>query len=244
MEKKEQLIHPSQPFFYAVHPVADASSGHLAGGTSYRADDLALGHHDDEEGDEREKAEGADDVDGVWDRGLVIPPANNAGQPGRFQDVLAPAQQREAGPDCSHQPDEAACFLHVGSFCPHSCKQRLTLRRLHPQVALLWSFLHISEPNVLVEHTCPPDLTVKGVVADLQVAEAADGGDGEHAAQAEDMVSETVVGAGGAASLPGMLEVGGDGDRVEQDAAGEVSQSQVDVQHHGGTHPFPGPLVG
>lgn len=68
-------------------------------------------------------------------------------------------------------------------------------------------------------------------MADLQVAEAAHGGDGEHAAQAEDGVSETVVSAGAAPSQPDVLEGGGDGERVQQDAAEEVGQGQVDAQH-------------
>lgn len=68
-------------------------------------------------------------------------------------------------------------------------------------------------------------------MADLQVAESADGGDGEHAAQAEHVASQTVVSAGGAPAQPDVVEGGGDGERVEEDAAEEVHQSQVDAQH-------------
>lgn len=97
---------------------------------------MALGHHNEEERDQREKAEGADDVEGIFGRGVVTPPGNGAGQPVRLGDVLAPAQQREAGPDYSHQPDETARYLDSGSFYPHSCEERVTLTPLHPQVAL------------------------------------------------------------------------------------------------------------
>lgn len=76
-------------------------------------------------------------------------------------------------------------------------------------------------------------------MADLQVAEDADGGDGEHAAQAEEVASETVVSAGGAPSQPGMVERGGDGERVEQDAAEKVRQGQVDAQHIRANHLAP-----
>lgn len=90
-------------------------------------EDLALGHHNEEERDQHEKGEGADDVDGFFDRGVVAPPGDGAGQPVRFGDVFTPAEQREAGPDCSHQPDETACCLDVGSFYQHSCEKRVTL---------------------------------------------------------------------------------------------------------------------
>lgn len=68
-------------------------------------------------------------------------------------------------------------------------------------------------------------------MTDLQVAESADGGDGEHAAQAEDVASKTVVSAGGAPTQPDVVERGGDGEWVEEEAAEEVHQSQVDTQH-------------
>lgn len=125
--RKEPLIHPTQLFFRALQPVADAFMRHLAGETGQREDDLALGHHNEEERDECEKAEGADDVEGVFGRGVETPPGDGAGQPVRFEDVLAPAEQREAGPDGSHQPDETARSLDVGSSYPLSCEERATL---------------------------------------------------------------------------------------------------------------------
>lgn len=76
-------------------------------------------------------------------------------------------------------------------------------------------------------------------MADLQVAEAADDGDGEHAAQAQDEASETVVNAGDPPSQPGVVERGEDGERVEQDAAEEVQQGQVDAQHVRATYIAP-----
>lgn len=80
------------------------------------------------------------------------------------------------------------------------------------------------------------NLTVKQAVAGLQVAEDADGGDGEHAAQAEDEAAEAVVDAGDALSHPGVVEGGEDGERVEADAAEEVHQGQVDAQQLGADH--------
>lgn len=68
-------------------------------------------------------------------------------------------------------------------------------------------------------------------MADLQVAESADGSDGEHAAQAEDVASQTIVSAGGAPAQPDVVERRKDGERVEEDAAEEVHQSKVDTQH-------------
>lgn len=67
-------------------------------------------------------------------------------------------------------------------------------------------------------------------VAGLQVAEDADGGDGEHAAQAEDEAAEAVVNAGDALAHPCVAEGGEDGERVEADAAEEVHRGQVDAQ--------------
>lgn len=98
----------------------------MAGQTGHREDDLALGHHNEEEGDECDKTEGADDVEGVFGRGVEIPPGNGAGQPVRFGDVLTPADQREAGPDYSHQPDEPAYSLDSGSRYPHGCEDSHT----------------------------------------------------------------------------------------------------------------------
>lgn len=74
------------------------------------------------------------------------------------------------------------------------------------------------------------NLTVNQAVAGLQVAEDADGGDGEHAAEAEDEAAEAVVNAGGALAHPGVVEGGEDGERVEADAAEEVHRGQVDAQ--------------
>lgn len=87
-------------------------------------DDLTLGHHNEEDRDQRETGEGANDVEGVLGRGVVTPPGDSAREPVRFGDILAPAEQREAGPDGSHQPDEATHYPDVGSFHPHSCEER------------------------------------------------------------------------------------------------------------------------
>lgn len=81
-----------------------------------------------------------------------------------------------------------------------------------------------------------PDLTVNYAVAGLQVAEDADGGDGEHAAQAEDVAAEPVVNTGGALSHPGVVEGREDGERVEADAAEEVHHGQVDAQQLRANH--------
>lgn len=72
--------------------------------------------------------------------------------------------------------------------------------------------------------------TVNQAVARLQVADDADAGDGEHAAQAEDVAAEAVVDAGGVFSQPRVVEGGQDGERVEEDAAEEVHHGQVDAQ--------------
>lgn len=125
-QKKEQLIHPRQLFFCVLHLVADAFVRHLAGEKGQREDDPVLAHHNEEQRDQRGEAEGADDVEGVFGRGVVAPPGNGAGQPVRLGDVLAPAEQREAGQDWSHQTDETACDLDVGSFYPRSCEESCT----------------------------------------------------------------------------------------------------------------------
>lgn len=74
--------------------VADAFVRYLAGEAAYGEDDPALGHHNEEERDQREEAEGADHVEGVFGRGVVTPPCDGAGQPVRFRGILAPAEQR------------------------------------------------------------------------------------------------------------------------------------------------------
>lgn len=67
-------------------------------------------------------------------------------------------------------------------------------------------------------------------VAGLQVADDADGGDGEHAAQAEDVAAESVVNAGDVSSQPHVMERGHNGEWVKADTAEEVHHSQVDAQ--------------
>lgn len=85
----------------------------------------------------------------------------------------------------------------------------------------------------------PAPLTVNHAVAGLQVADDADGGDGEHAAQAEDEAAESVVDAGDVLSQPGVVEGGQDGERVEADAAQEVHHGQVDAQQLRAHHLLP-----
>lgn len=121
--KGEQLIHHGQALFCVLQVVADAPCRQLVGETWHPGDDLTLGDHDEEDRDQRETGEGADDVEGVLGRGVVAPPGDRAGQPVRFGDVLAPAEQREAGPDRRHQPDARAHYPDVGSFHPHSCEE-------------------------------------------------------------------------------------------------------------------------
>lgn len=82
-------------------------------------------------------------------------------------------------------------------------------------------------------------LTVKQAVACLQVADDADGGDGEHAAQAEDVAAEAVVNARDVASQPRVAEGGQDGERVEADAAEEVDHGQVDAEQLRAHHLLP-----
>lgn len=73
-------------------------------------------------------------------------------------------------------------------------------------------------------------------MAGLQVADDADGSDGEHATQAKNVAAEAVVDARDVFSQPSVMEGGQDGERVETDAAEEVDHSQVDAQqlrtHH------------
>ncbi len=82
-------------------------------------------------------------------------------------------------------------------------------------------------------------LTVRQAVACLQVAEDADGGDGEHAAQAEDVAAEAVVNARDVFSQPRVVEGGQDGERVEADAAEEVDHGQVDAEQLRAHHLLP-----
>lgn len=85
-------------------------------------------------------------------------------------------------------------------------------------------------------------LTVNQAVAGLQVADDADGGDGKHAAQAEDEAAEAVVDAGDVFPQPGVVEGWDDGERVEADAAQEVNHGQVNTQQLGAHH-FLSPAV-
>lgn len=82
-------------------------------------------------------------------------------------------------------------------------------------------------------------LTVNQAVAGLQVADDADGCDGEHAAQAEDVAAQAVVDAGDVLPQPGVVEGRHDGERVEADAAQEVHHGQVDAQQLRAHHLLP-----
>lgn len=82
-------------------------------------------------------------------------------------------------------------------------------------------------------------LTVRQAAADLQVAAGADGGDGEHAAQAEGVATQTIVNTGDVFSQPRVVEGGQDGERVEADAAEEVHYGQIDAQQLRTNHLLP-----
>lgn len=106
--------------------VADALGGQRVGEAGHLVEDPALRHHDEEHGDQGEEGEGADDVEGVFGRGVVAPPGHGAGEAVRLGDVLAPAEQREAGPHGGHQPDGAAGDPDVCSLQPHTWKEDKT----------------------------------------------------------------------------------------------------------------------
>lgn len=108
-----------------------------------------------------------------------------------------------------------------------------------------WIFYHC-QSGVCLHHWSPTKkqkaekpLTVNQAVAGLQVADDADGGDGEHAAQAEDEAAEAVVDAGDVFPQPGVVEGRHDGERVEADAAQEVDHGQVNAQQLGAHHFLP-----
>lgn len=56
---------------------------------------------------------------------MITPPGDSAGQPIRLRDVLTPAEQGEAGPHGSDQPDDAAGDPDVSVFQPHSWKDKI-----------------------------------------------------------------------------------------------------------------------
>ena len=109
--------------------VADASHGQRVGEAGHLVEDPTLGHHDEEDRNQREAGEGADDVESVLGRGVVAPPRDGAGQAVRLGDVLAPAEQREAGPHGRHRPDGAARYSDVGPLEPNSCREEQKLVR-------------------------------------------------------------------------------------------------------------------
>lgn len=76
-------------------------------------------------------------------------------------------------------------------------------------------------------------------MAGLQVADHADGGDGEHATQAKDVAAEAVINTCDVFSQPTVVERGQDGERVEADAAEEVDHGQVDAQQLWAHHLLP-----
>lgn len=59
------LAHHGEPFLSVPQVVADASGGQRVGEAGHLVEDPTLGHHDEEDGDQREAGEGADDVEGV-----------------------------------------------------------------------------------------------------------------------------------------------------------------------------------
>lgn len=82
-------------------------------------------------------------------------------------------------------------------------------------------------------------LTVNQAVAGFHVANDANCGYGEHAAQAEDVAAQAVVDAGDISPQPGVVEGGHDGEWVEADTAQEVHRGQVDTQQLGAHHLLP-----
>lgn len=82
-------------------------------------------------------------------------------------------------------------------------------------------------------------LTISPAVAHLQVAGDADGGDGEHAAQAKGKAAKSVVNASDVLSKPGVVKGGRNGEWVEADAAEEVDHGQVDAQQLRAHHLLP-----
>lgn len=104
----------------------DALRRQRIGEAGHLVEDLAVGHHDDQDGKQRKAHEGADDVEGVLGRGVVASPGDGAGQSVGLGGVLAPAEEREAGPHRRHQPDDAAHQPDVGGLQPRGCKKRKT----------------------------------------------------------------------------------------------------------------------
>lgn len=107
---------------------ADAFGAQRVGEARHLAQDLTLGDHNEENGKQREAGEGADDVEGVFGRGVVASPGDGAGQSVGLGDVLAPAKEREAGPHCGHQPDGAACQPDVGFSPSHRTRPGFRVR--------------------------------------------------------------------------------------------------------------------
>lgn len=54
---------------------------------------------------------------------MIPPPGDGAGQPIRLRDVLAPAKQGKAGPNCRNQPDDTAKQPDISSFQPKTWKR-------------------------------------------------------------------------------------------------------------------------
>lgn len=126
--------HHGEPLLSAAQVVADAPSRQQVGEAGHLVEDPALRHHNEEGGNQREAGKGADDIEGILGGGVITLPGDCAGQSVRLGDVLAPAEQREAGPHCSNQPDSTAQEADVGSFQPHSyskkAKKRIETARL------------------------------------------------------------------------------------------------------------------
>lgn len=96
------FAHHGQSFLGVSQVVADASCRQEVRKARHLVDDLTLGHHDEEDRNQRKTGKGADDVESIFGRGVITLPGNGAGQSVRLRDVLAPAEQREAGPHGSH----------------------------------------------------------------------------------------------------------------------------------------------
>lgn len=122
-DRVPDMAYHGETFLRVAQVVSDPSGGQQVGEPRHLVDDLALRHHDEHDGNQREASEGADDVEGVLGRGVVAPPGDGAGQAVGLGDVGAPPKQGEAGPHGGHQPDAAARYADVSPLQPHRCRE-------------------------------------------------------------------------------------------------------------------------